>query len=259
MFRRIRQTVLVGCWCALLVSFGPEHAICGGEARRIVTDSLARTWGDCSGRPCVTLRVRYPLFSPSVSTVKVDSLNQFVQETLLGKYDPRGVSPVLSAVLDTLVGQFRALPSDVPHIPWHIERTIDVVGDTLGLLTLDVAESRFTGGAHPTTMHLYYVLDPSTMQTMTLDDLILPGSRDHLRSLAEAAFRHARNLKAGESIARAGFTFPGGNFELTMNVGLTNEGMLFYYNPYEIAPYVMGPTVVVVPWTDLRGILRVLH
>lgn len=220
-------------------------------------DSLARTWGDCSGKPCVTLRVRYPQFSASVPNVKVDSLNQFVQETLLGKYDPRGVSPVLSAVLDTVVNQFRVLPPDVPHTPWHIERTIDVVGDTLGLLTMDVAEFRSTGGAHPTTMHLLYVLDPSTMRTMTLEDLILPGSRDGLRSLAEASFRRARNLKAGESIAAAGFTFPGGNFELTMNVGLTHDGMLFYYNPYEIAPYVMGPTVVVVPWTDLRGIIKV--
>ena len=222
----------------------------------MVMDSLARTWGDCSGKPCVTLRVRYPQFSRIDPDVKVDSLNQFVQETLLGKYDPLGVSPVLSAVLDTLVGQFRALPSNIPHFPWRIERTIDVISDTLGMLTLDVAEFRFTGGAHPTTMHLLYMLEPSTMRTMTLEDIIPPGSRDHLRSLAEAAFRRARNLKPGESMAEAGFTFPRGNFELTMNVGLTHEGMLFYYNPYEIAPYVMGPTAVVVPWEKLTGIVR---
>lgn len=251
--RRLHRAVL-GMF--LLMSLGYSVALCGGVQRRMIMDSLTQSWGDCAGKPCVTLRVRYPLYSAPLPNGGVDSLNHFIQETLLGKFDRRGVAPVLSAVLDTLVGQFRALPANNPHLPWTIERAIDVIGDTLGTITFDVMEFRFTGGAHPTTMHLLYIVEPSSMRILTLDDLIAPAQHGRVRALAEQAFRKARNLKPEESVSTAGFTFPEGRFELTMNVGLTHGGLLFYYNPYEIAPYVMGPTAVVVPWKDLGGIIK---
>lgn len=223
MFCRIRQKIFAACWCALLVSVGSDHAVCGGGARRMVMNSLARTWGDCSGKPCVTLRVRYPQFSRFDPDVKVDSLNQFVQETLLGKYDPLGVSPVLSAVLDTLVGQFRALPSEIPHFPWRIERTIDVISDTLGMLTLDVAEFRFTGGAHPTTMHLLYMLEPSTMRTMTLEDIIPPGESRSLAFSCRGRLPPRAELETGGKHCRSGLHIPPRQFRADNECGVDSR------------------------------------
>ncbi len=218
--------------------------------------SLERTWGDCAGKPCVTLRVRYPAFAGGPGVRPGDTLNVFVQETLLGKYDPRGVAPVLEAVRDSVAGQFRALPGSAPPRPWTIERNISVLGDTLGVMTLDVEEFRETGGAHPTTMHLLYMIRPATMQVLGLDDIVPREHKLHLLDLCERAFRKARKLLPDKSLADAGFTFPGGKFALTMNVGLTEKGLLFFYNPYEIAPYVMGPTKVIVEWKDINGLLN---
>ncbi len=227
----------------------------GGPSLRYDRDSLSQTWGSCSGGPCVTLRVRYPRITGLHPETFRDSLNVFLQETLLGKYDPRGVAPVVSAVLDSLVVQHRALPADRASSPWLVERTIDVIGDTLGVLSLDVQEFRSTGGAHPVSMHVLYMLQPSTMRVLSLDDLVPAEHRAALTTNAERAFRTVRHLKPGQSLTAAGFTFPGGNFALTLNVALTADGMVFYYNPYEIAPYVMGPTTVIVPWSELGGIV----
>jgi len=57
------------------------------------------------------------------------------------------------------------------------------------------------------------------------------------------------------SFAAAGFWFKEG-FELTPNWGFTRDGMLFHYNSYEVAPYSMGPTDALVPWSELSGIVR---
>lgn len=226
-----------------------------GTTTRFMRDSLERSWGDCAGTPCVTLRVQYPRFTQLEPPHYRDSLNVFIQETLLGKYDPHGVALVLLAVLDSLVVQHRALPPGQSGIPWVIERSIDVIGDTLGILTLDVQEFRSTGGAHPLTMHLLYMVELSTMGMLTLDDILLQEKRTPLTTLAEESFRAVRRIPRGEDLTKAGFTFPEGKFALTMNVGLTHNGLVLYYNPYEIAAYVMGPTRVTIPWKSLKGML----
>jgi hypothetical protein len=224
---------------------------------RYTMHSLQSTWGDCGVEPCITLHVRFPVFLKRHDPASQDdTLNVFVQETLLGKYDPGGVRPVLDAVRDSVAAQFRALPPSAPRHPWTIDRTMTVLGDTLDILTLDVEEFRNTDGAHPTTMHLLYMLRPESMTVLTLDDIIGPGRRRLLTQLCEREFRSVRKIPPGERLSDKGFTFPGNAFTLTMNVGLTGKGILFYYNPYEIAPYDMGPTRIVIGWSKLQGLLR---
>ena len=77
-----------------------------------------------------------------------------------------------------------------------------------------------------------------------------------MNSGSKRAFRRARRLGPREDLAKAGFQFPGGAFALTVNAGLTRAGLVLHYNAYEVAPYVMGPTEAVVPWKELRPLLR---
>jgi len=203
----------------------------------------------------VTLRVQFPLIESGPSTHVKDSLNVFIQETLLGKFDPHGVAPVLDAVADTVAAQYRGSQDARNPVPWVIERTITVKGDTLGILTFDVKEFRNTDGAHPLSMHLMYMIETASMRILSLDDLVAQDKMATLVTLAESAFRRIRNLAPKENLATAGFLFPGGKFTLTMNVGLAQDGMHFYYNPYEIAPPALGPTEIVLPWERLERVL----
>ena len=40
------------------------------------------------------------------------------------------------------------------------------------------------------------------------------------------------------------------------NFAITRDGLIYYFNPYEIAPYVAGIIQVRVPYEELRLILR---
>ncbi|HTX99450.1 MAG TPA: RsiV family protein [Bacteroidota bacterium] len=248
----------LACRAIILAALVVPAGLHAGQGPALVfrMDSLERSSGECPGKPCVTLRVRYPQIVALRPARFQDSLTVFIQETLLGKHDPRGVAPILNAVLDSLAAQHRSLPADQAAMPWLVERSIAVIGDTLGIVTLDVEEFRSSGGAHPLSMHLLYMLEPSTMRMLSLDDLVPPEKKGMLKEKAEKAFRMARHIQPGATLESAGFTFPADKFELTLNVGLTRDGLIFHYNPYEIAPYVMGPTRVTVPWKSLAGVLR---
>ena len=75
-----------------------------------------------------------------------------------------------------------------------------------------------------------------------------------LRELAEVHFREARELGVDESLSDAGF-FWGESFALPENYALTEEGLYFYYNPYEIAAYVVGPTSFTISREQMAGLL----
>ena len=48
------------------------------------------------------------------------------------------------------------------------------------------------------------------------------------------------------------YEFPDDKFQLNQNYGFRKDGIVFYYNNYEIAPYAAGPTEVVIPYESVR-------
>jgi len=45
-------------------------------------------------------------------------------------------------------------------------------------------------------------------------------------------------------------------FQPAQNIALTDQGLLVKYNPYEVAPYSFGQPELLLPYSELRGILR---
>ena len=43
---------------------------------------------------------------------------------------------------------------------------------------------------------------------------------------------------------------------MTDNFALTKDGLKFVYNPYEIAPYAMGQQEIVIPYSELKSLLK---
>ncbi len=233
----------------------------GSRTARVVfrTDTLERSGGKCGerGTPCVTVRVEYPLCVSVPGNGSSESLNRLIQEVLLGKFDPQGVESVLNDVLIEEMKLYDARDSNSSHqAPWRIDRTISIVGDTLGILTFSVTESRRTGTESGIPMCLLYMVNEADTKVLSLDDVIIPGTGTQVTRYAEDAFRRSRGLSPEDDLRKSGFTFPDGKFTLTMNVGLVAEGIMFYYNPTEIAGPEFGSTTVVVPWGAAKGLIR---
>ncbi|GHU42131.1 hypothetical protein FACS1894190_11090 [Spirochaetia bacterium] len=103
----------------------------------------------------------------------------------------------------------------------------------------------YTGGAHPNHLKTYYVLDTGAMKQVSLDDVILKTSRPALQSLIEDALRKKFRLAAGSPLKSGGFFED--TVEATENFFLTEQGLGFAWDQYEIAPYVTGQIEIVLP------------
>lgn len=108
------------------------------------------------------------------------------------------------------------------------------------------------GAAHGLTNRACQVVDLTTGARVPHDKLLRADGKEtaaKLFALIEKKIRAARGIAPDAKLEEEGF-FPE-NFAPTGNVYLTDEGVGFHYNVYEIACYANGPDDVVIPWAEL--------
>lgn len=137
---------------------------------------------------------------------------------------------------------------------WEIEIKSDTVCSCPNFLTVGLETYTYTGGAHPNTYTTLLSFDRRTGKAMCLTDLVADTTA--LLPLVEQAFRKQQGVKAQESLEDEGYFLQDGRFFLPENVAVGRDGLIFYYNPYEIAAYALGPIEVIVPYSELTPILK---
>lgn len=209
---------------------------------------------------CAWVRFTHPHIETAPTTQAADSMNAWVRATVFEPAEA-GDSVVTSADrwaarFFARVAEFRRQFPDAPAA-WFDRRAIALHGDTLGIACFKYTHERYGGGAHPLTEVFYACFDAFSGHRLTLDSLVRPGMRPALDSLGERAFRQARAIPEGQNLKDAMFTFEGGRFELTDNVGVGAAGLVVEFNPYEVAPYVSGPTSFTLPWSEIAPLVAV--
>jgi hypothetical protein len=129
--------------------------------------------------------------------------------------------------------------------------------DTLGALctTVGLEFPEFTGGAHPNSLLIYTTVDLRSGRTLALTDIVDEGEEETLTMLAESLFRKIRMLGREVDLEEAGYWFADGKFQLNQNFAFRRDGLVFYFNAYETAPYAAGPTELLIPYDSLQGLL----
>lgn len=215
--------------------------------------------GDCDPEEpgCSWVRVAYPTFVAGLDEGAVAALRRTVDELVL--LPVVGEEPA-RAVEDLATGLFREYRLMVeegfePPAGWWLERTMEVVWQREGVLTLRMAEVSYVGGAHPNHFDSWLLIGPGG-RPVTLEATIVPGGDEELRAIGERAFRAYHGLPPDEPLDGMGFWFDDGRFELNDNWGATEEGLVFHFNPYEVAAYALGHTEIVLPWREVEHLLR---
>ena len=109
-----------------------------------------------------------------------------------------------------------------------------------------------SGGAHGTPFRDYFIFDRETGARLTLSDIV-ENPVEELQGIVSRAFR--------ELAEKTNFAFEAPeDLEHTIaddvsydsKFYLTPEGVVFYYTPYEIAPYAEGFPEVTIPFGELK-------
>lgn len=209
-----------------------------------------------STKDCTSIYFYYPVFDNENNNAVVESINKFVMSKLL----VTEVEPDSGATLETIVNDFiedyKLQLEDFPEydIPWYSKTDVSVAFQNENYLTLKLSNESYTGGAHPNSFANYFVINKSTGKEVFLKDIFKPNFEKELNDVVAKKFRKVRNITSNKSLSDEGFWFEENQNIYSDNFGLTKDGIFFYYNPYDVAPYSFGPTLVEVPFSEIEDI-----
>ncbi len=191
-----------------------------------------------------------------------DSLRQLVVSSIVGWLDSAVVAsqPNARADLAQAAGLFadsyRSMARELGGLEgcWELKTTVDTAYAGKRVLTAKFETYAYTGGAHPNSNLSFYTFDRETGQMLGLTDMV--SDTTALLDVVEQVFRKQQQVPSPINLEERGYFLRDGKFFLPANVGLSRQGMVFYYNPYEIAAYAVGPIELTVPYEQLNGILR---
>ena len=122
------------------------------------------------------------------------------------------------------------------------------------LLTYRSYYEEYTGGAHGMYATSFLNLDLRTLAPVTLDDLFISDYTEELTDLLWAQLMKDNEVSTREELFDLGFASTG-ELTPTENFYIDNQGITFFYNVYDIAPYVMGPVTISLKRDDVAHLI----
>ena len=155
----------------------------------------------------------------------------------------------LEAQIDSFNLQYKSFKNEFPDAPmiWEIQVDGEVLYQSPELITIALTIYSNTGGAHGISTITLVNFDPVSGEN--LQPLNLFNNLTAVSDLAKLVFD--KQIEGKESDY-----FNSGNFELPKNIGLSDDGVLFLYNVYEIAPYSTGISEFTIPFDELESYLN---
>jgi len=139
-----------------------------------------------------------------------------------------------------------------PHGTWDTSNILDLFTVTENTFTMEESGSGYTGGAHG-YFSVHYDNYDHDGKLLTLDDLFIEDYNTSLHQIAKKVYKNSVGLKERESLLKDGWFSD--KFILTPNVAITNRGLLFHYNSYEIKPYAAGHTEFMLPYHFIHSLI----
>lgn len=251
--RQFVLLALLGWTCACRRQTAPQPAGLRFETRRF--ERTLPGCGDPARRPepCVSFHVVWPEAVDGGSAEARRRINAAIMAALQPLEAPRG----LEAEAGSWIADYQRFRAEFPGsgITYFARRTAEISFSSAALITVDIRRDEFRGGAEPESTREFLNLSPGTGLPVELASLLEPNGMDDLRKLAEWHFRRQRQVPPDARLSEAGFAFGKDAFALPRQWGFTARGLVLHYNAGEVAPPKMGPTTILAPWNELRGIV----
>jgi len=219
--------------------------------------------GNCDKRDgdCAQVDMVYPIVVEGVPQVQQainDSIYSFLIQTLVfegytGQFSERDLKAAAQSFLAEWQTANDAEPDNSSNTGWEVSVTGEVGLHTPKVVSITLGSYSYAGGAHPNSFVSVLNFDLKTGKNLVWKDLFtdIPA----LEKLVEKEFKKARDLPKNADLVKEGF-FWGERFELPANFELQEEGIYFWYNPFEAAAYALGPTDFTISYEDLGKLVK---
>lgn len=267
MWVRTIVTLAAGSFLFLACNPSPKNEQAGQPAAFRKGQVKNASFGSCDttgnkGGVIVTIGLWEPSDSGSVAqnirsilTEKtIKRLNSYTDSASIAAHPNAAKSP--KAAFEVFEKNYNDFKKDFPDAPgcWEVELHGDTVMATPKMLFYQLDHYSFTGGAHPNSFTSYHAFDGKTGQEREMKTFVSDSVA--LLKIVEKKFREIEKLAPGANLEEAGYFLANHQFFIPANYVFTPKGVLFYYNPYEIAAYVRGPIEFTIPYSELEGVVK---
>lgn len=239
------------------------------EFDSIQVNETAHLFGD-TAKPACNLVINFAYVSKSTDERMKDSLNTFFLSACFGdKYMTMTPEEAMKKYTEKYVADYRKdlepmykkdeqdKEDDASMEAWYsyykgIESHVQLY--TKQLLVYRIDYNEYTGGAHGIYMSSFLNMNLQTLSPIRLDDLFVNDYSEALTDLLWNQLMADNKVTSRQELEDMGYVTTG-NLEPTENFYLGKEGITFYYNVYDIAPYVMGPVTITLPYEMMQHLL----
>lgn len=194
--------------------------------------------------------VKYPIFEN-------DSLNNYIKRQVFNFFaeeeHPTAYEDIASSFIRGYNDFYKENPGTAQS--WYLLIDIKVLRQLHNYIAIQYMHADYAGGAHGNSTISYINFNPKNNSPITLESLILPQKRTALNQLGESIFRKNEKISATESLSKRYF-FNDGKFYLPETFYVSDKGLTFLYNSYEIKSYAEGTTTLVIPFDLLKDIAK---
>jgi hypothetical protein len=195
-------------------------------------------------KPKLSIEIKQPVLAGAPDS-QVAAFNKAADEIVKKAID--GFKATLLEIQGTGIPD--NLPPDLPTSTIQVWYNALTATSNLISIRFDVGYYA-RGAAHPGGYSVTLNYDLKAGKVLALADLFQPGSK-YLQVIADYC---VKELKAKERL-----DFPEGAEPTKVNYrnwNITEGGLLISFDEYQVAPYVAGPQEVIVPYSELKSIIK---
>jgi hypothetical protein len=223
-------------------------------------DSLSYTYQtvkerstDCGNKPdsgCTVAQFAYPVFKDR------PTLNDTVNSTLVyffnsDKHPDTSLKDCALLFLQAYYYSKKSHPANAPAFKLDSYTRILSQDSSLTTISASVFIHMGIGAGH--TIIRFINWDRTANKKLLLNDLLVDGYQDRLSKMAESIFRINAHLSDTASL-QPNYHFRNNKFWLTDNYVITPDGLLFYYNKFQIS--LSGPIEILLPYDRLKPLMK---
>lgn len=230
------------------------NIIAVGDTLKYTYKTIKQRNADCGNKPdssCTVADIKYPLF------VNQSVLNAELKQTVLNVINKDNLK--YKTINQAIIAFLKAYDDDkkkfITSIPYTLVISADVTWQGTGLTVIKTSKYSYEGGAHGSSCFTFLNWNLQTNRRITLKELFIANYREKLNKIAERIFRKQQNLADTASLLN-GYFFNNGIFYLNNNFSITPSGLKFLYNEYEIKSYAEGTTELLIPYSQIKSLLK---
>ena len=170
--------------------------------------------------------------------------NHIASSLILSKVNTDSVS--IKEAISHFDEQYNEFKDDFEEssLVWEATFDVEVTYQSSSLISIAINSYLNTGGAHGNTNITFYNFDVVTGKVLATKDVILDMVA--FTQIAKDYFEKETQNEEAEY-------FFGDEFQLPENLGFNSDGIILFYNVYEIASYSSGITEFTIPFDEVSS------